>query len=140
MQIFLFLCDTFIVKSILITLFDGKKNSPSEQKEQSKNFSYKKMLPKNKSNGKCHFSSNSKATFMKFFVLWFGQEPSWTRYQGWLVAWFQNKFQHNTLSKQQSIFLLAGLSLDFLQRLAKIQISCENGIRKYAIYTKLCPK
>ena len=30
--------------------------------------------------------------------------------------------------------------LTLLQRLAKMQVSSENGIKKYAIYTKLWPK
>ena len=37
-----------------------------------------------------------------------------------------------------SIILWSLLTL--LQRLAKMQVSSENGIKKYAIYTKLLPK
>ena len=42
--------------------------------------------------------------------LWLGHEPSWSQYLGWLVTWFQHKFQNKqSLSKRQSLQLLDSL-------------------------------
>ena len=47
---------------------------------------------------------------MLIFFLWFGDKASWSRYLGWLVCWFQHKFQNKrSLSKQPSLWLLDSL-------------------------------